>query len=121
MPDYEVMIILDPELAEDHQQEVVERIRTQVADGGGVWDAHTPWGRRRLTYEIDHKSEGFYHLVTFSSSPAVLDEVSRVLRIDDVVIRHLAVRRVKGSSASAPAAPPAIEEIAAIDSVLEDE
>ena len=107
MTDYEVLIMLDPELAEDRQQEVVDRIRTQVMESGGVWETHTPWGRRRLAYEILHKNEGVYHLVTFSVAPEVLNEVSRLLKIDDAVLRHLAVRRVKGSSTSAPTPAPA--------------
>ena len=106
MTDYEVMIMLDPELAEDRQQEVVDRIRTQVVEGGGIWEAHTPWGRRRLAYEIAHKNEGIYYLVTFSASAEVLNEVSRLLKIDDAVLRHMAVRRVKGSSKSAPVPTP---------------
>ncbi len=103
MTDYEVLIMLDPELAEDRQQEVVDRIRTQVVESGGIWEAHTPWGRRRLAYEIAHKNEGIYYLVTFSAAPEVLNEVSRLLKIDDAVLRHMAVRRVKGSSTSGPA------------------
>ena len=131
--DYEVLIMLDPELAEDRQQEVIDRIRKQVVEGGGVWDAHAPWGRRRLAYEIQHKSEGIYHLITFAASADVLSEVSRLLKIDDGVIRHLAVRRVKGSSTTPPAPVPAAVPAAAtasapasvetieIDSVQEDE
>jgi small subunit ribosomal protein S6 len=126
--DYEVLIMLDPELAEDRQQEVIDRIRSEVVGGGGVWETHAPWGRRRLAYEILHKSEGIYHLVTFSASAEVLNEVSRLLKIDDVVLRHLAVRRVKGSSTAAPPAPapvsapaPASAEVVEIDSVQEDE
>jgi small subunit ribosomal protein S6 len=125
--DYEVLIMLDPELAEDRQQEVIDRIRTQVVEGGGVWETHAPWGRRRLAYEIMHKSEGVYHLVTFAASAEALSEVSRLLKIDDGVLRHLAVRRVKGSSTSAvspapaPASAPTSAETAEIDSVQEDE
>ena len=107
MTDYEVLIMLDPELAEDRQQEVVDRIRKQVVEGGGVWETHAPWGRRRLAYEIQHKSEGVYHLITFAASAEVLSEVSRLLKIDDGVLRHLAVRRVKGSSTVQPAPLPA--------------
>ncbi|MGD0166755.1 MAG: 30S ribosomal protein S6 [Gaiellaceae bacterium] len=134
MTDYEVMIMLDPELAEDRQQEIIDRVRAQVVEGGGVWEAHAPWGRRRLAYEILHRSEGIYHLVTFAATPEVLNEVSRLLKIDDSVLRHLAVRRVKGSSIAVPAPAPApaaasVEPVAAepsaveveIDSVQEDE
>jgi small subunit ribosomal protein S6 len=119
--DYEVLIMLDPELAEDRQQEVVDRIRTQVEKGGGTWEAVAPWGRRRLAYEILHKNEGIYYLVTFSSSPEVLNEVSRLLKIDDSVLRHMAVRRVKGSSASAPAPMTASAATAEPAPVQEDE
>ena len=121
MTDYEVLIMLDPELAEDRQQEVVDRIRTQIAEGGGVWETHTPWGRRRLAYEIAHRNEGIYHLVTFSASPEVLNEVSRLLKIDDSVLRHMAVRRVKGSSTAAPV-PTAVTAVTVEpDPVQEDE
>ena len=61
-----------------------------------------PWGRRRLAYEIGHKTDGAYHLLTFDAAPETLDEVSRVLRITDGVMRHLAVRRVKGASMRPP-------------------
>ena len=121
MTDYEVLIMFDPELAEDRQQEVVDRIRTQVVESGGVWEAHTPWGRRRLAYEILHKSEGIYHLLIFSASPEVLSEVSRVLKIDDGVLRHMAVRRVKGSTTSAPVAVSASVSSVEPDLVQEDE
>jgi small subunit ribosomal protein S6 len=107
--------MLDPELAEDRQQEVVDRIRSQVVEGGGVWDTHAPWGRRRLAYEIAHQSEGIYHLVTFTATPEVLNEVSRLLRIDDAVLRHLAVRRVKGSSTAPPLPAAAVTEPAPVD------
>lgn len=119
MTDYEVLIMLDPELAEDRQQEVVDRIRAQVVEGGGVWETHTPWGRRRLAYEIEHKNEGIYHLVTFSASPDVLNEVARLLKIDDSVIRHMAVRRVKGSSVVAPA-PVSASVSASVETVEPD-
>ena len=121
MTDYEVLIMLDPELAEDRQQEVVERIRTQVVEGDGNWEAITPWGRRRLAYEILHKNEGIYYLVTFSSSPEVLNEVSRLLKIDDSVLRHMAVRRVKGSSTAAQAAVTVSAPTAEPAPVQEDE
>ncbi len=103
MIDYEILLMLDPELAEERQEEIVKRTRTLVERGGGTWDLHDVWGRRKLAYEIDHKGEGVYHLVTFSAEPETLDELSRILKITDGVMRHLAVRRVEGSRTSAPA------------------
>jgi len=102
--DYEILLMLDPELAEERQAEVVARIRELVEKSGGTWGADDVWGRRRLAYEIDHKAEGSYHLLTFSAATETLDEISRVLKIDDNVMRHLATRRPEGS----PAQPVAV-------------
>jgi small subunit ribosomal protein S6 len=102
--EYEILLLLDPDLDEARQSEVVSRVQGLVEKAGGSWDLHDPWGRRRLAYEISHKGEGSYHLLHFTCAPETLDEVSRVLRIDDGVMRHMATRRIKGS----PARPVAV-------------
>ena len=108
MTDYEILLMLDPELPDERQTEIVTRARESIERDGGTWDKHEPWGRRRLAYEIDHKGEGSYHLLTFAAEPATLEEISRVLKITDGVMRHLAVRRVQGASTRPP--EPAPEE-----------
>ena len=97
MIDYEILLLLDPELTEEKQTETVGRARELIEKGGGAIDRHDVWGRRKLAYEIDKKSEGSYHLLLFSATPDTLDEVSRVLKIDDTVMRHMATRRYAGS------------------------
>jgi len=67
-------------------------------------------GRRRLAYEIAHKGEGSYHLLNFDADPETLAELSRILRITDGVMRHLAVRRVEGTAGAPP--PPEPEPVA---------
>jgi small subunit ribosomal protein S6 len=99
---YEILLLLDPDLAEARQDELIARIRGLVEKGGGTWRSHDAWGRRRLAYEIAKKPEGVYHLVVFESPAETLDEVSRVLKIDDSVLRHLATRHIEGSRTSAP-------------------
>jgi small subunit ribosomal protein S6 len=99
---YEILLMLDPELAAERQSEIVARARELVERGGGTWRSHDTWGRRRLAYEIAHKAEGVYHLVVFECAPETLDEITRVLKITDGVIRHLAVRHIEGSRTSAP-------------------
>ena len=99
---YEILLMLDPEGAEAHQDDLIARVRDLVEKGGGTWRSHDAWGRRRLAYEIAKKPEGVYHLVVFESGPETLDEISRVLKIDDGVLRHLATRHVEGSRTSAP-------------------
>ena len=96
MNEYEIMLLLDPELAEERANEIIQRIRDSVDGRKGSWDGHEPWGRRRLAYEIDHKGEAVYHLLLFTRPPETLAEITRVLKITDGVIRHGAYRRVKG-------------------------
>ena len=62
------------------------------------WDGQDVWGRRKLAYEIDKKTDGVYHLLSFSTDGETLDEISRVLKIDDNVMRHLATRRYRPGS-----------------------
>ena len=102
MTTYEILLMLDPEGAESHQDELVARLRELVEKGGGTWRSHDAWGRRRLAYEIAKKPEGVYHLVVFEASAETLDEISRVLKIDDTVLRHLATKHIEGSRTSAP-------------------
>jgi small subunit ribosomal protein S6 len=106
MVQYEILLMLDPDLAEGRQEEILSRTRELVERGGGTWVRHDLWGRRRLAYQIDHKSEGIYHLLQFDAEAETLDELSRILRITEGVIRHLATRRIEGSQTSAPPEPP---------------
>ena len=97
MNEYEIMLLLDPELAETRANEIIQRIRDSVDGAEGTWEGHEPWGRRRLAYEIDHKGEAVYHLLLFSCTAETLAEITRVLKITDGVVRFGAYRRVKGS------------------------
>ena len=122
MNDYEIMLLLDPDLAEERANEIIQRVRDAVDASKGSWDGHEPWGRRRLAYEIDHKGEAVYHLLLFSTTPETLAEITRVLKITDGVVRYGAYRRVKGSThTKAPAqipvsAPAAVAADSADDS-----
>jgi small subunit ribosomal protein S6 len=118
--EYEIMLLLDPELPEERANEVIQRIRDSVEGASGTWDGHEPWGRRRLAYEIAHKGEAVYHLLLFTAPAETLDEITRVLKITDGVLRHGAYRRVQGSThqkapAQAPAAAPQAAAAASAD------
>ena len=123
---YEVLLMLDPEGAEAHQDDLIKRVRDLVENGGGTWRSHDAWGRRRLAYEIGKRAEGIYHLVVFEANATTLDEISRVLKIDDAVMRHMATRHIEGSRTSAPRddspppAPAAVAAPAAAEPAVED-
>ena len=123
MNEYEILLMLDPELAEERQTEIVTRTHELVEKGDGTWLSHDVWGRRRLAYEIDHKADGSYHLLQFDAQPATLDEITRILKITDGVMRHMATRRIEGSPARpvAVAAPSRDDAVAASDVEAEEE
>ena len=116
MIDYEILLLLDPDLAEEPQTEVVTRVRELIEKSGGTFTRHDAWGKRKLAYEIDKKADGNYHLLLFSAPPETLDEISRVLKIDDNVMRHLATRRPEGG----PAEPLPVGAPASHDAVIDD-
>jgi len=103
--DYEILLMLDPETPDERQQEIVTRTRELIERDGGRFDKHDVWGRRKLAYEINHKPDGTYHLLTFAAEPDALSEVSRILKITDGVMRHLAVRRPKPGRTTTAATP----------------
>ena len=109
MNDYEILLMLDPETPEERHDEIIARTRELIEKGGGMWLSHDSWGRRRLAYEIDHKTDGVYHLLTFDAEPETLDELSRILKITDGVLRHLAVRRVHSSHGPGHPGPESVE------------
>ena len=124
MTTYEILLLLDPEQAEAHQDDLIARLRSLVEAAGGTWRSHDAWGRRRLSYEIQKKAEGVYHLVVFESNAETLDEIVRVLKIDDAVLRQMATKHIEGSRTSAPrdetapvAAAAAVPAAAAVASV----
>jgi small subunit ribosomal protein S6 len=119
--EYEILLLLDPDLDEGGQSEIVTRTRELVERAGGTWDLHDAWGRRKLAYEIDHKGEGSYHLLQFTCEPEALEEISRVLRIDDGVLRHMATRRIKGSPSRPVAVAAAVRNDAQTASDVEEE
>ena len=104
MTEYEILLLLDPELSDEKQTEIVGRVSTLVEQGGGTFERHDPWGQRKLAYPIDKKEDGNYHLLTFSANAETLDEIGRVLKIDDDVMRHMATRRPEGGPAEPVAA-----------------
>jgi small subunit ribosomal protein S6 len=110
--EYEILLMLDPDLPEERQNEILARIRELVERGDGTWVKQEPWGRRRLAYEISKKTDGIYYLLEFDATPETLDELSRILKITDDVLRHMAVHRVHSTHAQSgpPPQEPAVSQ-----------
>jgi small subunit ribosomal protein S6 len=91
--EYEIMAILDPEADEQTVAGVVDRITQILSEREGEVSNVDRWGRRKLAYEINRKSEGNYVLVVFKSEPEALAELDRVLNLADEVIRFKIIRK----------------------------
>jgi small subunit ribosomal protein S6 len=89
---YEMMIILDPGLEENTIQPSLDQFLTVIRDGGGSVDKVDVWGRRRLSYEIDHKSEGIYAVIDMNAEPDTVRELDRQLSLNEAVLRTKVLR-----------------------------
>jgi len=103
---YEIMLMIEPEVAEERQREIIDRIKATVTERGGSWGEVDSWGKRKLAYEIDHHADAWYFVLSFDAPPEALAEATRVLAITDGVMRHMAVNRPKGGGRRQPEAAP---------------
>ena len=87
---YELVMILKPDLGEEATAALVEKFKTLIEQHGTVAEVDE-WGKRRLAYPINDINEGYYVLVTFTAEPALPAELDRQMRINDSVMRSLIV------------------------------
>ena len=87
---YEVMYIINPNFIEEETAAVVEKFKALV-EANGTLDELEEMGKRKLAYEINYITEGYYVLMNFTSAPAFPKELDRVLRITDGIMRSLIV------------------------------
>ena len=92
MRPYEVMVILDPDTDERSVQPTLEQYLTVITKGGGTVENLDIWGRRRLAYEIQRKSEGIYAVITLLANPADVKELDRQFSINESIMRTKVIR-----------------------------
>jgi small subunit ribosomal protein S6 len=89
---YEMMVILDPSLDERTVQPSLDQFLKVVTTAGGSIDKVDVWGRRRLAYEIDKKSEGIYTVIDLVAEPDTVKELDRQLNLNEAVLRTKILR-----------------------------
>lgn len=92
MHQYELMVILDPEIDERTVAPSLDKFLGVIRNDGGTIENVDIWGRRRLAYEINKKSEGIYAVVNFSATPAATSELDRQLKLSEAVMRTKVLR-----------------------------
>ena len=92
MNQYEVMYVIDPALEDSARTELINRFSDLVAKNGGEVDRVDEWGKRRLAYAIQYKTEGYYVLMYIKAPAELPREIERNMQISDSVLRYLTVR-----------------------------
>ena len=89
---YEVMVIMDPDLEEKTIAPSLDTFLNVVKGDGGSVQKVDIWGRRRLAYEINKKTEGIYAVINLTATPAAVAELDRQLGLNEAVMRTKVMR-----------------------------
>ena len=92
MRNYEMMVILDPEVDERTVAPSLEKFLNVITSGGGTIEKVDIWGRRRLAFEIDRRSEGIYAVIDMIATPELAQELDRQLGLNESVLRTKLIR-----------------------------
>ena len=93
MNQYEVLYVITPELDEEADKVVMDKFAEIITANGGEIEKTEVWGKRRLAYPIDYKTEGYYVLVTFNANPELPRELERNMRNDERLMRYMVTRK----------------------------
>lgn len=109
---YDLTLLLDTAAPEERRTKILGDVQAAIAAGGSIESTHD-WGARALTYEIDKHNDAEYHLIQFTGTPELLEQLQRMLHVADGVLRFRIIKvrpgtpappDLRGESATAPAA-----------------
>jgi small subunit ribosomal protein S6 len=89
---YETIFIINPNLGEEEITGLVEKFKSLIASAGEVENVDE-WGKRRLAYAINDLNEGYYVLINFSAEPSFVQELERVYKITDGIVRAIVIKK----------------------------
>ncbi len=106
MRKYETVCIVKPDAGDETIKGVIQKATGALEAGGGKLEKLDEWGRRRLAYAIQKKSEGYYFVLYYEAEPKVSKEIERVLKLNENVLRYQTIVRIerKTVAESAPSA-----------------
>jgi len=119
---YELMLLLRPDLEDDKLQSAVEKVTRAIVNAGGSLSKVSPWGKRRLAYEIQHFRDASYFLIHFDIDPSQVRGIERGLLISEEILRHLViVLEDRGAGREDEELVPAVAERQPEESVADSE
>jgi small subunit ribosomal protein S6 len=89
---YEQTYIIDPVLEEEKYDEIIDKYRSLIEENGGTIDEVDVWGNRKLAYEMDGKSSGYYVNTYFEAPGKFIASLERAQQIDDNIMRYLTLK-----------------------------
>ena len=92
MQNYETLFVVDVTLGEEAVKALVEKFVAMIAENGEITETNE-WGKRKLAYEIDYKSEGYYVLVNFKSAADFPAELGRIFNITEGIMRSIVIKK----------------------------
>ena len=95
MSKYELAVVVSAKLEDDARAEVIEKVKALVTRFGGNVTDVDEWGKRRLAYPIQDNNEGYYVLVNFSAEPTFPQELERMYKISEDVIKFITIKKDK--------------------------
>ncbi len=95
MRNYELMYVIKPDVDEEKLAEVIEKYNNLIANNKGEVVTADKWGKRRLAYEINDCREGIYMLVNFKGEAETAQEIDRIMKISDEILRFMIINRDK--------------------------
>lgn len=99
---YEMVVVLSPEVVEDNLETAINTISNFITSRGGTISQQDRWGKRMLAYPIKHFSQGTYVLSRFILKPSACRDLENTLRINDHVLRHLLIKQEIITNAKKP-------------------
>lgn len=91
MRKYEAVFIFVPSLEEEKRNQLLDRLKGIIESHGSITNVDE-WGTRKLAYEINDLTEGYYVILNFETTPETVEELDRIAKISDGIMRHMIVR-----------------------------
>jgi len=93
MNSYETLYVIKPDLEDEARAALIQKFSAIITDNGGEVESVDEWGKRKLAYEINYISEGYYVLVNFKANAELPAELERNFRINDNVMRYMVIKK----------------------------
>jgi len=91
MRKYETVFIIHPDLSQEARQPLLDKLKNLVSDGHGLFVKFEEWGHKKLSYQLDKHTGGYYTLMEFCGNGALVKELERTMRLDDRILKYMTV------------------------------